>query len=127
MAERDQKRRPVGSHERKGIHAEMEVPVNLERVLLEAAHNPAFYQALLSDRSRAPAKKGFQLRASEQAMLSAMPQAVLEKTVERLKLGGAKTNSFAKHVVTAVAGTLLISTSGCDSGDGGGCWTGLAG
>ena len=103
-------KRPVGSHERKGIEAQMEVPVNLERVLLEAAQDSVFYQALLSDRARALADKGYHLRASEEGMLAAMPRTALEKMVEQLRPDKLKKSTFAKHVVTALAGTLLIST-----------------
>jgi hypothetical protein len=110
-------KKPVGSHERKGIKTEMEVPVNLERVLLEAAQDAAFYRALIADRARALAEKGYQLRASEQAMLSALPQTALDKMVERLKPEKLKKSTFAKQVVTALAGSLLISTSACDSED----------
>jgi hypothetical protein len=113
MSGRDANKKPVGSHERKGIKAEMEVPVNLERVLLEAAQDPAFYQSLIKDRSRALVEKGFRLRPSEQAMLSALPQLALDKMIERLVPDKLKKSSFAKHVVTALAGSLIISTSAC--------------
>lgn len=114
MSERDDNKRPVGSHERQGIKAEMEVPVNLERVLLEAAQDPAFYRSLLEDRARALAEKGYHLRASEQAMLSVMPRVALDKMVERLRPDKLTTSTFAKHVVAALAGSLIVSTSACD-------------
>jgi hypothetical protein len=114
MSEQERKK-PLGSHERRGIEAEMEVPVNLERVLLEAGQDPACHQALVTDRPRALAEKGFVLRASEQAMLSAMPRDALDKMVERLKPDKLKKSTFAKHVVTALAGSLIITTSACDS------------
>jgi hypothetical protein len=118
MGERE-KRKPIGSHERKAIEAEMEVPVNLERVLLDAAQDPAFYRALVIDRARALAEKGYRLRPSEQAILAAMAQNALDKMVERLKPEKLKKSTFAKGVVTALAGSLIITTSACDSEAGG--------
>jgi hypothetical protein len=112
MSERERKR-PVGSHERTGIKSEMVVPVNLERVLLEAAQNSVFYRELTADRAQALARKGYQLRASEQAMLSALPQSALYKMVERLKPEKLTKSAFAKGVVTALAGSLPIF-SGCE-------------
>lgn len=107
-------KRPIGSHERKGIEAEMEVPVNLERVLLEAAQDSEFRKALASDRALALAGRGFRLRESEQAMLSALPQSALDKMVEQLRPEKLKKSVFAKHVITALAGSMIISTAACD-------------
>jgi hypothetical protein len=110
----DQKKKvPVGSRSRKGIKAEMVVPVNLERVLIEAGKDQAFYQALRVDRGRALAERGFQLRTTEQAMLSAMPWQALEKTIERLRPETLKKSRFAKRVASAIAGTVLFSTAAC--------------
>lgn len=112
----DQKKKaPKGSRNRKGIKAEMEVPVNLERVLIEAGKDLAFYQALVSDCARALADRGYRLRASEQAMLSAMPRHALQKMIEQLRPEKLAKSRFARKVATAVAGTVLFSTSACDS------------
>jgi len=112
----DQKRKaPVGSRNRKGIRAEMQVPVNLERVLIEAGKDLAFYQALISDPARALEDRGYHLRASEQAMLSAMPQPALQKMIDQLRPEKLTKSRFAKQVATAVAGTLLFSSAACES------------
>lgn len=112
----DQKRKaPVGSRNRKGIRAQMEVPVNLERVLIEAGRDLAFYQVFVSDPARALADRGYRLRATERAMLSAMPQTALRKMIDHLRPEKLTKSRFAKQVATAVAGTLLFSTAACES------------
>lgn len=112
----DQKRKaPVGSRSRKGIRAEMQVPVNLERVLIEAGKDLAFYQEFISDPAQALVNRGYHLRATEQAMLSAMPQPALQKMIEQLKPEKLTKSRFAKQVATAVAGTLLFSTCARES------------
>jgi hypothetical protein len=95
----------------------MEVPVNLERVLIEAGKDLAFYQALVSDPARALDERGYRLRATEKAMLSAMPQPALQKMIEQLRPEKLTKSRFAKQVATAVAGTLLFSSASCASGD----------
>ena len=58
------------------------IPVGLEQVLYTAAKDPEFYQALLADREAAVATRGWSLRASELAMLRAIPAAQLEAAVQ---------------------------------------------
>lgn len=104
---------PIGSRSRRGVRTKMQVPVNLERVLLEAGKNPAFYRALVTDRARALAEHEYRLRDSEQAMLSALPIEALDRMIQQLKPDKLKKSQFARRVATAIAGTVLLSSSGC--------------
>lgn len=116
MSERETKR-PVGSHERQKLKVDAEVPVNLERVLLEAAQDEVFCNTLITDGARALAEKGFSLRTSEQAMLSTMSSDALEKMVERLRPDKLKRSTFAKYVVTALAGSMIVTASSACGGE----------
>jgi hypothetical protein len=64
---------------RKGIKG---IPVGVERVLYAAASDDAFRQRLLQDRRAAVQERGFELRASELAMLELAPAAQLQAAID---------------------------------------------
>lgn len=109
---------PIGSKERHKLNSEQEIPVSLEQVLLRAARDEDFRDALLDDREAALEASGFSLRPSEVMSLKAMPDQVLRTTIERLDPPKQRNQRFAKAVATAVAGSVLFAVS-CDAADGG--------
>lgn len=109
---------PVGSKERHKLNSEQVIPVSLEQVLLRAARDEGFCEALIADRVTAFEDSGFTLRPSEVMILKAMPDQVLRTTIERLNPPKQRNQRFAKAVATAVAGSVLFAVS-CDAVDGG--------
>ncbi len=109
---------PVGSRQRKRIAVAMEIPINLERVLLRAARDASFCQALKSDRDRALQQCDYDLRPTELAMLSGMPWDALQKMIERFQPDRLDKSQFAKRVAAAVASSVLLSTAACDDSEG---------
>lgn len=107
-----------GSSTRRGVRTDIVIPVNIERVLLRAAGDPAFRQALIESPEGALEGQGFSLLGSERAMLASMTRSTLEAMIESINPGRQKRARFAKRVAAAVAGTMLISTAACGS-DGG--------
>jgi hypothetical protein len=90
----------------------MEIPVNVERVLLRAAREPDFHALLGEDRGAALAD--CRLSGSERAMLQALPDAALERMIDRI--GPSRKNRFAGAVAAAVTGTLMVGVvASCDS------------
>lgn len=101
----------VGSWKRRGLSADVEIPVGLERLLLLAAGEPAFRERLLADPAAAAAERQIALSASEQATLAAMPRSVLAAMVTRLTPGRQKNTRLVTKVAAAVAGTALVAAS----------------
>jgi len=99
----------VGSYARRGLEATVEVPINLERVLLMAVEDAQFCGALLSDADRALGDRHIELQPSEKAALASMPRSVLEATVAGLKPNRQLGRAFTQQVAAAVAGTVLLS------------------
>jgi len=104
-----------GSCQRRGLRAQSEISVNIERVLLRAAEDEAFCARLLED--PAGALEAESLTGSETAMLLAMDRSILETLIERFVPGKKPRGRFAKKVAAAVAGTLILTTAACGSGD----------
>jgi len=104
-----------GSCQRRGLRAQSEIPVNIERVLLRAAEDGTFRERLLED--PAGALEGASLTGSEQAMLLAMDRTILTTLIDRFRSGSRPRSRFAQKVASAVAGTLLLTTAACGSGD----------
>jgi hypothetical protein len=104
-----------GSCQRHGLRAQSEIPVNIERVLLRAAEDGAFRGRLLED--PAGALEGESLTGSERAMLLAMNRSILTTMIDRFVPGEKPRSGFARKVASAVAGTLLLTTAACGSGD----------
>ena len=89
----------------------IEIPVNVERVLLRASEDPGFRTRLLEERGQA--LEGEDLSASERGMLGAMSEQVLDAMIDRLAPERRKSSRFAKQVAAAVAGSVIISVSAC--------------
>ena len=104
-----------GSCERHGLRSRREIPVGIERVLLRAAEDGAFREALLED--PAAALEGSSLTGPERAMLLAMDRSILTALIDRFVPGKNPRGRFAQKVAAAVAGTLIITTAACGSGD----------
>jgi hypothetical protein len=96
----------------------VEIPINLEKVLLRASADPVFKEALLEDPGRALAGAGFSLTGSERAVLSAMDRPTLETTIDRFASGRRRRGRFARHVAAAVAGSMIITASCITASDG---------
>lgn len=110
-----EKRLPRGAKSRNRPGISMEIPINIERVLLRAAMDRAFRDALLESSEEALRGTGFDLIASERAMLAAMPRSTLETMIDRLVPGRGRKGRFAKHVAAAVAGSMILTAStGCE-------------
>lgn len=104
-----------GSCQRRGLRAASEIPVSIERVLLRAAEDGAFRERLLED--PASALEGASLTGSERAMLLAMNRTILATLIDRFEPGEKPRGRFAQKVAAAVAGTLILTTAACGSGD----------
>lgn len=104
-----------GSCERHGLRTRREIPVGIERVLLRAAEDEAFRDRLLGD--PAAALEAESLTGSERAMLVAMDRSILTTLIDRFRPGSRPRSRFARKVAAAVAGTLIITTAACGSGD----------
>jgi hypothetical protein len=108
---------PKGSRRRARPRVEIEIPVNLERILLAASRDGALRAALVEDPLGTASREGCELTGSERAMLAAMTPSALAAMLERIAPGRPRSR-FASKVAAAVAGTLLVTTA-C-TGDGGG-------
>jgi hypothetical protein len=114
MSDRKMKQLPRGFRKRGANRLGMEIPINLERILLEAARDGAFRERLLVDPTRAVAEGGFGLSSTEKAMLAAMDRSMIEAMVRRFGRGRSRKTGFAKGVAAAVAGSMVISVgTGC--------------
>lgn len=120
MGNGDQRRRAgrrgdlVGCFERKNIVQEVTIPISLEQVLLRAASDSTFRDALLEDRIAALAEWGIELRPSELSTLESMPRKALEVTILRLDPQKQRNSAFARTVASAVAGSMIAFTAtGC--------------
>jgi len=104
----------VGSFKRQNIVQDVTIPVNLEQVLLRAAADSGFREALLDRREAALAELGIELRQSERATLESMPRAALEAIILRIDPSKQRNSAFARTVATAVAGSMIMFTAtGC--------------
>jgi hypothetical protein len=105
-----------GSHQRRSFKRKVEIPVNVERVLIKAATDEAFRAWLLEDRQAALAEGHFQLSDPERAMLANMDRSMLEAMAARFAPGSRRVGRFARKVASAVAGTMLVTTAACGDG-----------
>ena len=107
-----------GSHERRGLKAEVQAPVGIETVLLRASQDHNFKELLLSDKEAALKQCGFDLSASERSTLSSMTPGMLEAMIKRLNPATQKNRSFVKRVgAAAVLGGLIVTSlwsEGCE-------------
>ena len=102
----------VGTWRRHGLRSESLVPVNIERLLLQAVESRNFRELLLRDKEKALIEYGGELTHSERAMLVLIPANELEALVLRLKPSLQKNRSFIKHVAATVAGSMILSVCG---------------
>lgn len=114
MSGDDKKELPRGFSRRRMPRLGMEIPINLERILMDAARDDAFRQRLLEDPVAAVTAGGFDLTCTERAMLAAMDRSTVEAMVQRFGPARSRRSGFAKGVAAAVAGSMIISVStGC--------------
>jgi len=105
----------VGSYTRRGNKAEAQVPVGLERLLLTAADDPELRARLKADVRAACAGLGFELSASERALLGALTPSALDAMIDRLAPKRQKNKRFLRRVgAAAMVGGLLIATCQCE-------------
>ncbi len=106
-------RRIKGSHAKKRRLRGVEVPINLERILLAAARDEAFCGRLLDDPARTAREGGFELTASELGMLSSMDRSALDATIRSFGSVKKRRGAFAGKVAAALAGSMIITVSAC--------------
>jgi len=124
MAKQDSENRPgltiVGGQPKSGRRKRgtVKVPVGVEKLLYHATQNPTFRKELLQDRQGAITRSGVQLRPSEEAMLKAVPDAVLERMIDNIIPENPMRRKFMR-VVAAAATSLAAGTAvaGCDEGE----------
>jgi hypothetical protein len=105
----------VGSFRRHGNKAEAQVPVGLERLLLTATADPALRARLKADPRAAASELGFELSASERALLGALTPSALDEMIDGLAPKRQKNKRFLRNVGAAVVvGGLLIATCQCE-------------
>ena len=90
--------------------ARQQVPVGLERVLYAAAAEPEFRDALLADRAKALAARGFELTNSERAVLGNLPAEQLAAMIARLDVS--RENLARREFLRNVAGTFVALAAG---------------
>jgi hypothetical protein len=99
---------------RRQFRGKIQVPVGLEKAIFHAARDEEFKARLLEDPRAAIEGSGINLRASELAMLAAVPSAALEDMIDRVVPENPKNRKFMGLVANAAAslaaGTVL---SGC--------------
>jgi hypothetical protein len=106
----------IGSHARHGRRAEAQIPVGLERLLLMAAADPDLRARLQRDPRAACAGLGFELAASERALLGALTPAALDAMIEGLAPKRQKNQRFLRKVgAAALVGGILVAS--CDGGN----------
>ena len=106
----------VGSWKRHGRSSRVDIPVNWERVMIEAAQNPDFKESLIANREQAIARAGFRLSDSENAMLAALSPETLEVMIRNIDPKRLKNRGFARTVAAAVmVGGVLIAS--CDDSE----------
>ena len=106
----------VGSFTRRGNKAEAQVPVGLERLLLLAAADPGLRVRLQKDPRAACAGLGFELSASERALLGALTPSALDAMIDRLAPKRQKNTRFLRRVgAAALVGGILVAS--CDGGN----------
>jgi hypothetical protein len=95
------------------------LPVGLERVLLVAAADQSFRQALLEsdDRRAVVDVRGLPLRESELAVLCGIPRAQLQAAIDRIDLSpeNVERRRFMRTVVATTAATVVAAEAlgGC--------------
>ncbi|MBW2261174.1 MAG: hypothetical protein JRG91_04305 [Deltaproteobacteria bacterium] len=113
MAEKKVRRQIKGSRKSNVPRVGREIPINLERIMMQAVRDEAFRERLIEDPVGASTDEDFELKGTERAMLSAMDRSTIEALVQRFGAPKARRSGFAKGVAAAVAGSMIISVSAC--------------
>ena len=106
----------VGSWKRHGGGSRIDIPINWERIMIEAAQNPDFKKSLLVNREEAIAHAGFRLSDSESAMLAALSPETLEVMIRNIPdPGRLKNRRFAKTVAAAaMVSGIMVANIHCE-------------
>ncbi|MFH2009834.1 MAG: twin-arginine translocation signal domain-containing protein [bacterium] len=108
---------PKGSRQpRRGSLSEPSaVSVGVERLLVLAAADGSFREALLDDRLGAATRAGIVLRPSEEAVLATVSETALAAMIDGIRVPEHGRRRFMKAVAAAGAGTAgLVLVEGCD-------------
>ena len=90
-----------------------QVPVGMERIIYLAATEPGFHEALMADREAAT--EGLGLRASERAVLLAVPTAQLQAAIEGVDVSepNVARRAFLGAVAASAATVAATATLSC--------------
>ena len=93
------------------------LPLNVERLLIQAALSREFRLRLLADREAAAAEAGIDLLPEERALLSHINNETLERTIDLVIMPPVSRRKFLKRaassVVLALAGSALLTQAAC--------------
>lgn len=105
--------RPRARHKRR-----IRVPIGLEKVLVRAAGDAAFREALLRDRRAAVDAAGYEMLPSELSVLASVPDEVLRAMIGRIDLRRHATRQFMRGVAAAAFASAAATTSlACDGAE----------
>lgn len=110
--------RIVGAASRRNLTSDVEIPVNVEQLLLRAARDVDFRERLLASPCEVLDSYEPALRPSERSVIESMPAHVLTTIIDRLappRRRQQRNSAFASAVATAVAGTMAFTVSSCAS------------
>ena len=87
----------------RGVHRtrKVKIPIGIEKVLVRAADDPVFRQALMDSRERALKEQGSDLSQAEFEILLSIPNATLLAMVSHVDLKKHSRRNFMKGVMTA--------------------------
>ncbi len=97
----------VGVKNRLQLTSEVEIRINLERVLLLAQEDRAFRTALLADPDTAVAQSHLELSTSERSLLAAMPRRPTRSPV-RPKIRSLKSSIFFSAPICYFSGRINL-------------------
>lgn len=93
------------------------LPLNVERLLIQAALSHEFRRRLLTDREAAAAEAGIDLLPEERKLLSHINNETLERTIDVVIMPPVSRKKFLKRaassVVLALAGSALLTQAAC--------------
>jgi len=93
------------------------LPLNIERLLIQAALSHEFRQRLMADRETAAAAAGIELLPEERALLSHISNETLDSTIDRVIIPPLSRRKFLKKaaasVVLALTGSAVLLQAAC--------------
>jgi predicted esterase len=119
MEQSSSNRRPtiVGGSPMNRLVQASSLPLNVERLLIQAALSREFRQRLLADREAAAAEAGIDLLPEERALLSHISDETLERTIDLVIMPPVSRRKFLKRaaasVVLALAGSAVLAQAAC--------------